>query len=93
MPTYFNEIKSFSPANFVASILGHEGEGSLLTDLKRDKLAESLSSGGHRQGENSLLFGISVKLTDEGLLHYTQVVERCFQAKRTVEQVKSVLLI
>lgn len=64
----------------VGHVLGHEGNESLLADLKRDALAESLASGGESLGPNNALFGIEVTLTAKGLENVDQVIEKCFQA-------------
>lgn len=66
--------------HIIGHVLGHEGNESLLADLKRDSLAESLASGGQSIGPNNALFQIEVQLTSKGLENVDKVIEKCFQA-------------
>lgn len=80
LPISFIADKSSRPDHLLSHILGHEGEKSLLAQLKREDLAESLSSGtlplSHTQG----LFYIEIELTEKGLKQKDTVIERAFQA-------------
>ena len=64
------------PVSIVASLLGHEGAGSLLSLLKDEGLATALSasSGESTNGYSSLM--LRIELTAAGLEKYMRVVER-----------------
>lgn len=66
------------PAGYVANLLGHEGQGSLLNVLKTAGLADSLSAGqGMDTGHESSL-QISMSLTPKGLKEWRTVVDLTF---------------
>lgn len=67
------------PANYIASLLGHEGPGSLFDVLKKAGLAESLSAGlGMDTGEHATL-DISMTLTPKGLRQHEKILPLVFQ--------------
>lgn len=66
------------PASYIASLLGHEGPGSLLDVLKRAGLVENLSAGiGIDTGENATL-ELSMSLTPEGLKQQDRILALVF---------------
>lgn len=79
LPPEFWSMKETRPDRLICHILGHEGNESLLAELKREKLAESLQCSSYDIGGENLVFFISIDLTDEGLKHVDHVVLRCFQ--------------
>ncbi|MCE5316035.1 MAG: insulinase family protein [Parachlamydia sp.] len=80
LPPKFGHMQDTKPDSIVCYVLGHEGKGSLLAELKREKLAETLSCGSYPLGPSNVLMTLEVGLTDEGLHHLNSVIERCFQA-------------
>lgn len=66
------------PANIVASVIGHEGKGSLLSKLKEEGLALGLSAGGGYGHPEINAFNISISLTKEGVAEYERVLELVF---------------
>ncbi|APX91796.1 peptidase M16 [Halomonas sp. 1513] len=54
------------PADYIANLLGHEGEGSLLAVLREAGLADGLSAGVSRGDGNQALFTVTVSLTPSG---------------------------
>ncbi|ETW00361.1 hypothetical protein H310_07006 [Aphanomyces invadans] len=79
--TGHNHLK---PHDYVASILGHESEGSILFLLKSLGWGLSMSAGltedhGYDYGTFGSVFTIEIKLTLDGLAHYTDVVTIVFQ--------------
>jgi insulysin len=80
LPRIFCNNKESRPETLIGHVLGHEGESSLLAQLKREGLASGLYSGGHDQGPNSHNFSITVVLTERGLANREMVMERVFQA-------------
>lgn len=66
------------PANYLASLIGHEGEGSLLDVLKKRGWAEALGAGVALEDRGSALFSVDISLTPQGLEHQQQIVEMFF---------------
>ena len=64
----------------MAFVLGHEGEKSLLAQLKRENLVEALGAGGSNLGEDNSIFSISITLTEKGVIEVDRVIELCAQA-------------
>jgi insulysin len=79
LPKSFGLMRDTRPDRLLCHILGHEGNESLLADLKREKLAEGLQCSSYDIGSKSVLFFVAIDLTDEGLQHVDKVVLRCFQ--------------
>lgn len=68
------------PLSLIASVLGHEGEGSLLSLLKQENLATGLSAGGGGGNDFYSSFNLNIQLTEKGLKAPRQVITRVFQA-------------
>ena len=66
------------PSGILGGILGHEGQESLLQNLKKDGLATSLSAGAARIGGHQGTFNLSFTLTPAGLAQLDTVLERTF---------------
>ncbi len=66
------------PATVVASVIGYEGKGSLLSKLKEEGLVLGLSAGGGYSHPNLSSFEITVSLTQKGEQEYQRVMERIF---------------
>ncbi len=73
------------PYDYIAHILAHEGEGSLLSLLKRLGWAEGLyaSTGIENRGEG--VFSISIQLTPQGVLARKQIISLVFHC---IEQLR-----
>ena len=67
------------PLNYIGNILGHEGEGSLLSVLKSKGWADSLSAGESLNYQGGAMFGIEVALTEVGLAHVDEIVALIYQ--------------
>ena len=68
------------PAMLLDFILGHEGEGSLLSQLKTEGLATGLSAGASTNAPDFGSFNVQVSLTPAGLEKYPRVLELFFAA-------------
>ncbi|MEO1079789.1 MAG: insulinase family protein [Pseudomonadota bacterium] len=66
------------PMAYISNLVGHEGEGSLLSALKREGLADGLSSGSGLSWRGGALFQINVGLTERGVAQYERVLSRVF---------------
>lgn len=66
------------PVSYLSNLVGHEGAGSLLSQLKAEGLAESLSAGTGLTWPGGWLFSVSISLTEKGQEQYSRVVELFF---------------
>lgn len=67
------------PSRYIGHLIGHEGPGSILAYIKERGWATELSAGLSQVGPGASLFEISVRLTEDGLKNYPQVVKVIFQ--------------
>lgn len=80
LPAEFAHKIETKPESLICTIIGHEGKESLLAQLKKENLAETLSCGSLLAGPNNAEFYISLDLTDAGVRQVNTVIERIFQA-------------
>ncbi len=74
------------PAVLLASLIGHEGKGSLLSLLKQEGLATSLSAWGSGITSTYGVFSINIDLTPQGLEDHRQVARLCLAYIALLEQ-------
>ncbi|PWN29969.1 hypothetical protein BDZ90DRAFT_229012 [Jaminaea rosea] len=67
------------PGQFISHFIGHEGQGSILSHLKKRGWANHLSAGGTNGADGFEFFKISIDLTKDGLQHYQDVVSAVFR--------------
>lgn len=67
------------PSRYLSHLIGHEGPGSILAYIKAKGWANGLSAGVAPVCPGSAFFTISVKLTEDGLKQYQEVVKVVFQ--------------
>ena len=72
------ELQINKPSSIIGSVIGYEGKGSLLSELKREGLALGLSAGGGYGHPNINEFSITVTLTEKGVKKYERVMELVF---------------
>ncbi len=75
-------IESFyrsKPLGYIANLVGHEGEGSLLALLESLGWAEGLSAGAGYTDKAQGVFEVSVRLTESGLEHLDEIGSLLFQ--------------
>jgi len=77
IPDYRAEYDS-KPMAYVSNLVGHEGEGSLLSALKRQGLADGLSSGTGLSWRGGALFSVNIGLTEAGVERYEEVLQYVF---------------
>ena len=63
------------PANYLAGLIGHEGEGSLLSFLKSENLATGLGASSFHWADCLTIFMIDVQLTKNALDKTERVAE------------------
>jgi len=65
---------------YIGNILGHEGDGSLLSNLKQRGWAQGLSAGQGLDYRGGALFNVNVSLTESGSKHIDEVTLAVYQA-------------
>lgn len=85
IPTTQEHYKS-KPLQYIGNIIGHEGEGSLLSYLKKKDWAEQLSAGAGFEDDSGATFNVVISLTETGLKHYEDVLTLLFQSIARVKE-------
>jgi insulysin len=67
------------PVDYLANILGHEGEGTLLEVLRDLGWANALSAGASTANDDVSVFNVNIALTAEGLAHVDDITALLFQ--------------
>lgn len=88
LPEQQSHYKS-KPTRYLSHLLGHEGQGSVLSLLKEKHWAHELSAGESRSCSDFCSFDVSVTLTESGLKHVDEVVEVIFAYINHLKQVGS----
>lgn len=73
------EMHETQPNRYISHLIGHEGPGSLLAYIKAKGWANGLSAGAMPVCPGSAFFTISIKLTEDGLKEYQEVVKVVFE--------------
>lgn len=74
----YREAYRAKPLSYLGNLVGHEGEGSLLSQLKAEGLVESLSAGSGIAWRGGAMFSVNVSLTARGVERYQRVVSLLF---------------
>lgn len=72
--------------DYLANLLGHEGEGSLLAALRQAGWADGLSAGSARGDGDDALFLVDVSLTPEGASHLDRIQASLFAMIRRIRE-------
>ncbi|KAH8805629.1 Metalloenzyme, LuxS/M16 peptidase-like protein [Xylogone sp. PMI_703] len=68
------------PSRYISHLVGHEGPGSIMSYIKAKGWATSLSAGGYSICPGTPgMFSVQIRLTEEGLKNYKEVVKVFFQ--------------
>ncbi len=73
------ELYESKPSRYLSHLIGHEGPGSILSYIKSKGWANGLSAGAMPICPGAAQFTISVRLTEDGLSKYDEVVKVVFQ--------------
>ena len=74
----YRENYHVKPVAYLGNLVGHEGQGSLLSRLKAEGLAESLAAGSGLGWRGGALFSVSISLTEKGAANYDRVLQLFF---------------
>ncbi|KAI5465829.1 Metalloenzyme, LuxS/M16 peptidase-like protein [Mariannaea sp. PMI_226] len=68
------------PSRYISHLIGHEGPGSIMSHIKAKGWANGLSAGAYPVCPGTPgVFEVQVRLTEEGLKNYTEIVKILFQ--------------
>lgn len=67
------------PLSYIANLIGHEGQGSLLSLLKEKGWAEGLRAGEGLADQSGSSFDVTIGLTVDGVQNWKQVLNLVFQ--------------
>jgi insulysin len=85
LPCMESEYKT-QPLKYFSNLFGHEGENSLLSYLKQEGYALTLSSGSYHWFRTQSDFSVTINLTKKGLENYELVAQAVFKyAQRLCE--------
>ena len=85
IPALFEFYRS-KPVHYIANLLGHEAEGSLLSLLKKKGWVDSLSAGSQMSNRSSATLDVSMRLTKEGVPYINDIASHVFQYLRLIEK-------
>ena len=75
------------PSRYISHLIGHEGPGSILAYIKAKGWANGLSAGAMSVCAGAAFFTISIRLTEDGLKEYQEVVKAVFQYISLIKEV------
>ena len=78
IPDYREKYEA-NPANYISHLVGHEGDGSLLSELKRRGWCNHLYAGARREARGFQFFNITLDLSDEGSEHVDEIIKLVYQ--------------
>lgn len=73
------DLYESQPSRYLSHLIGHEGPGSILAYIKSKGWANGLSAGAMPICPGAALFTISIRLTEDGLKQYDEIVKVLFQ--------------
>ena len=73
------ELYNTQPSRYISHLIGHEGPGSVLAYIKAKGWANALSAGPSPVCPGASFFEVSIRLTEDGLHAYKDVVNVVFQ--------------
>ncbi len=86
LPREFAQIEQKWTGNLISYVLNDASDQSLLHQLKKQKLAESISSFSNTLSKEDRFFYIDISLTDQGLSQLDTVISLCYQTLARLKQ-------
>jgi insulysin len=74
------------PVHYISNLLGHEGQGSLLSYLKNRGWADGLSAGLGFEDNQQAQLQVSINVTEQGLKKTTEITTALFQSIALIQQ-------
>lgn len=73
------DIYQANPSNYISHLIGHEGKGSLLSELKKKGWCSNLYAGARREARGFQFFNLIVDLSEEGGEKVQEIIKLVFQ--------------
>lgn len=86
---YFFVFYDLQPEQYLSHLIGHEGKGSILSELKSRGWCNSLLAGHSTSARGFGFFDIMVDLTEEGFENVDEVTKIIFQVINIQEKKKT----
>lgn len=74
------------PTSYIANLLGHEAEGTLVANLKDRGWIQSLSAGGGRMDRDNAMISVNIELTERGVGHLDEITAALFGYIATIRE-------
>lgn len=78
IPDLHNHYKT-NPGHYLGHLIGHEGKGSLLSELKNRGWVNTLVGGQQMGARGFMFFSVNVDLTEEGIEHVDDIITLTYQ--------------
>ncbi len=78
LPDYRDDYRS-NPTHYLSNLVGHEGPGSLLSELKAKGWANGIYAGSKHGARGFEFFTINIDLSENGLQNVQKITKMCFQ--------------
>lgn len=88
IPSYLLTAEGHKAIHLLQMAIDHVGGNSLSKTLEKEGLAKEVHADFWKMGQDHAFFMLNVLLTDLGIAQYEEVVLRCFQAFRRIEQLQ-----
>ncbi|CAF0874976.1 unnamed protein product [Brachionus calyciflorus] len=75
----YRDLYESNPPSYISHLVGHEGDGSLLSELKRRGWCNHLYAGSRREARGFQFFGINLDLTEEGAENVDNIIKLIYQ--------------
>ncbi len=75
------------PGYFLGHLIGHEGKGSILSELKQRGWASTLNSGQKYGATGFGFFTVDLDLSEEGINHIDEIISLVFQYIRMLREI------
>ncbi|NDD57658.1 MAG: hypothetical protein EBZ47_00175 [Chlamydiae bacterium] len=86
LPKEFSQVNEKWSADLLAFVLNQETNHSLITQLKKEKIAESLHAYCDRYSKENVLFIIDIQLTEQGVSQVDTALSHCFEAIANIKE-------
>lgn len=87
IPDYDEHFRS-GPEHYISHLVGHEGKGSILSELKTRGWCNNLVGGASSSAKGFGFFEITVDLTEEGFEHIDEIIKLIFQYLNLLREAK-----
>ncbi len=88
IPSHLLSIQGHKAIHLLQMAIDHGGTNSLSRVLEKEALAKEAHADYWKMGQDHAFFMLHVHLTDRGISQYENVILRCFQAFRSIEQLQ-----